>query len=130
MGAWGEDAYENDTAGDWFDYTFEKAKLSWHVQKALNSDYVEEQRAAAYLLEHLGKVYIYPTDELEKHLALAIIRLEDLLDDEEWIDSWRSKIRIKRAVQKQIKNLEDNYPAHPQIPLEKMKQTLKRKMKR
>jgi hypothetical protein len=79
MGAWGTAAWENDGAADWFGDTFDATGLARHVEATLNGDPEddhEEIRAAAYLLVALGRVYIWPVDDLDRHLALAISKLE------------------------------------------------------
>src|SRR5262245_2267716 len=79
MSAWGKAAWENDYAGDWYDDLFEVTGLAQHVENALNQD-VEDNaeviRAAAYLLVVLGHEGIWPLDDLDRHLALAITKLE------------------------------------------------------
>ena len=79
MGAWGTAAWENDGAADWFGDVLDATGLANHVEEALHldlEDFHEEVRAAAYLLVVLGRVYIWPTEELDRHLELAISRLE------------------------------------------------------
>jgi hypothetical protein len=46
------------------------------------NDNHEEIRAAAYLLVALGRVYIWPVDDLDRHLALAISKLEAIREME------------------------------------------------
>lgn len=83
MGAWGTAAWECDSAADWFGDTFDATGLAWHVETALNldlEDHHEEIRAAAYLVAVLGRVYIWPIDDLARHVELAISRLEAIID--------------------------------------------------
>jgi hypothetical protein len=129
MGAWGEEPYDNDTAGDWFDDTMDKMKIAKRVEKALKSKWENEQRAAAYLLEQLGRVYIYPIDHLERHLAMASVRMQQILDDKEWIGDWKNPRAIRASLRKQIKHLEANYPRHPQVTLEKMKKLMRQELR-
>src|SRR3954452_8278729 len=87
MGAWGPAAWDNDDAADWFGDLFAATKLAQRVEKALKTKDVEEYagkvRAAAYMLVVLGRVYIWPVDDLDRHLRLAIEKLEAIseLDD-------------------------------------------------
>ncbi len=87
MGAWGNAAWDNDDAADWFGDLFTATKLAARVEKALNTKDVEEYagkiRAAAYMLVALGRVYIWPVEDLDRHLTLAIQKLEAIseLDD-------------------------------------------------
>ena len=79
MGAWGTAAWENDGADDWFSDTFDATGLARRVEETLNGDPEDEHeeiRAAAYLLVTLGRVYIWPVEDLERHLALAASKLE------------------------------------------------------
>lgn len=79
MGTWGPAAWDNDSAADWFAEMFEKTKLDRYVEKTLKKDPEEEPdeiRAAAYILVALGRNYIWPVDDLDRHLALAITKLE------------------------------------------------------
>jgi len=90
MGAWGTRAWENDAAADWFDELFDKTDLARRVEEALSWD-VEDQapeiRAAAYVLVALGHHFIWPSDQLQHHLALAISRLEEIRQREELKDA-------------------------------------------
>jgi hypothetical protein len=79
MGAWGTAAWENDRAADWFGDTFDVTGLAKRVEEALSGDPEddhEEIRAAVYMLATLGRVYIWPVHDLDRHLALAISKLE------------------------------------------------------
>jgi hypothetical protein len=80
MGAWGNAAWDNDDAADWFADLFTATKLAQRVEKALKTKDVEEYagkiRAAAYVLVALGRVYIWPVADLDRHLRLAIEKLE------------------------------------------------------
>jgi uncharacterized protein DUF4259 len=79
MGAWGVAPWDNDGAADWYGDMFDATKLARHVERTLKrdpEDAHEEIRAAAYVLVVLGRVYIWPVDDLDRHLGLAISRLE------------------------------------------------------
>ena len=81
MGAWGTAAWENDGAADWFGNTLDVTGLAKQVEDTLNrdpEDEHEEIRAAAYMLVALGRVFIWPVDDLDRHLALAISKLETI----------------------------------------------------
>ena len=86
MGDWGVAAWENDYAADWYGTLFQKTQLAAHVEEALNRDPESEPdvvRAAAFVLAQLGRVYIWPDDELNRHLKLAIQQLETIREQEE-----------------------------------------------
>lgn len=79
MGTWGPAAWDNDSAADWFAEMFDETGLAAFVQRALEQDpedSPEEIRAAAYVLVALGRNYIWPVDELDDQLRLAIAKLE------------------------------------------------------
>jgi Domain of unknown function (DUF4259) len=84
MGVWGYQPWESDMASDWYANLFQNTNLAENVRKTLNLDvkeYYEEVRAAAYLLTVLGHKYIWPINDLEKDLKLAISKLENILAD-------------------------------------------------
>ena len=79
MGTWGPAAWDNDSAADWFSDMFETTGLAAHVEDALRLDPREspdEIRAAAHVLIALGRTYVWPIDDLDRHIALAIEKLE------------------------------------------------------
>jgi hypothetical protein len=81
MGAWATAAWDNDVAADWFGDMFDATGLAKHVEETLQQDVEdshEEIRAAAYMLVALGRVYVWPIDDLDSHLALAIAKLEEI----------------------------------------------------
>ena len=103
MGAWGYEAWDNDDAADWFDKLFSATKLAARVEKALNKKDIEEYagqiRAAAYVLVALGRNYIWPIEDLDRHLQLAIEKLEAIsaLDDYEGEPSILAEIAELRS---------------------------------
>jgi Domain of unknown function (DUF4259) len=81
MGAWGTAAWDNDGGADWFGDLFDATGVAKYVEETLQRDaeeYHEDIRAAAYLLVVLGRVYIWPIDDLDRHLALAVAKLEEI----------------------------------------------------
>jgi hypothetical protein len=103
MGAWGTAAWDNDDAADWFGDLFAATKLAARVEKTLNTKDVEEYagqiRAAAFVLLALGRVYIWPIDHLDRHLRLAIEKLEAIskLEDYEGEESIAAEIAELRS---------------------------------
>lgn len=95
MGTWGYGPYQNDSAVDWLaDNVRERAT------KGLESKTPEEVRvAAALLVEYLSK-----HQNVEDEAALAIERLEDLLESS-WLDAWSDPAAAKREIRKQIRAL-------------------------
>jgi hypothetical protein len=81
MGVWGTMPWDNDGAADWFDNLFNNTKLAKYVEDTLKLDPAgdhEEIRAAASILLFLGRNYIWPVRDLDRHLALAADRLEEI----------------------------------------------------
>jgi hypothetical protein len=103
MGAWGTAAWDNDDAADWFGDLFAATKLAARVEKALKEEDVEEYagriRAAAFMLVALGRVYVWPIDDLDRHLRLAIEKLEAIseLEDYEGEESIAAEIAELRS---------------------------------
>lgn len=104
MGSWGEKAYENDCAADWFGGVFgtvsEKvqALLDLPVEKMLYPEY----RAAAWMLTKIGRTFVYPPDVLDKHLSELHDRLQTIRNDKDWIDSWVDQEVITKEMDDQI----------------------------
>jgi hypothetical protein len=81
MGTWGSLPWDNDAAADWYGTLFDATKLASHVEEALKQDAdddYEEIRAAASLVILLCHNYVWPVEEIDRHLALAVARLEEL----------------------------------------------------
>jgi hypothetical protein len=117
MGAWGNLPWENDGAADWFGDIFDKTKLAREVEDTLKldaEDAHEEIRAAASLLLFLGRVYVWPVQDLDRHLALAADRLEEvsrvevIAESPELVEEIRGEIQELRS---RIKK-----PGTPQAP--------------
>jgi hypothetical protein len=86
MGKWDIEPWDDDKAADWFADLFERTKLAQHVEAALNGNpngESEKIRAAASLLIFLGRPFVWPIDDLNRHLALAADRLEEVARLEE-----------------------------------------------
>ncbi len=97
---------DNDSSADWFGNLMEKTKLPKRVEKALRSDDYPDVRAAAWLLQQIGRAFVYDIDVLDDQLNLAIERLRAIRADKEWISGWKEPKKIKRELDKQIKGLE------------------------
>lgn len=79
MGVWGVAPWDSDSAADWYGDLFDEIPLAAKVEQALNADpeeYAEEIRAAAALLIMLGRTYVWPIDDIDRHLELAIAQME------------------------------------------------------
>jgi len=106
MGAWDKFPWDNDAAADWFDKLFNQTKLAKHVEDTLNLDVSndhEEIRAAASVLLFLGRPYIWPVHDLDRHLTLAagqlekISVLEEITESPEFVDQIRAEIQELRS---------------------------------
>ena len=106
MGAWGKLPWDNDGAADWFGDLFDKTKLAKQVEDTLKleaEDSHEEIRAAASVLLFLGRDYVWPVHDLDRHLTLAADRLEavsrlDVIGESpELVDEIRVEIQELRS---------------------------------
>jgi hypothetical protein len=87
MGGWGTKPWENDTAADWYMNMMEATGLAEYVEKTIHQELgdddpgaaMDEIRAAAAVLLLLGHIHVWTGDDLEQHLKLAIVRLEEIL---------------------------------------------------
>jgi hypothetical protein len=81
MGCWGEQAWANDAAADWFGDLWERFPIPLEVERTLLlplEDNHEEIRAAVYVLLQLGDTYVWPIASIDQHCDLAARRLEEL----------------------------------------------------
>ncbi|MEN7551958.1 hypothetical protein AAG747_28850 [Rapidithrix thailandica] len=91
---WGNQPWDNDCAADWFAKTIGDSGLATRVrntlQELLAQEYWDDEallvRAASYCLLQFGHVYVWPIDELEKDLDLAIQGLKRVLEEGEYFD--------------------------------------------
>jgi hypothetical protein len=106
MGAWGKLPWENDGAADWFGALFDKTKLAKQVEDTLKLDVEnshEEIRAAASVLIFLGRHYIWPVQDLERHLTLAADRLDEvsrldvITEAPEFVEEIRAEVQELRS---------------------------------
>jgi hypothetical protein len=86
MGRWATRPWDSDTAADWCWEMMEKTGLVKHIEETLRHKIddafpgdADEIRAAAAVLLLLGHHYVWPVDDLERDLKLAIARLEEIL---------------------------------------------------
>jgi hypothetical protein len=82
MGCWGVEAYDNDSAADWFGDLWDQFAVPSKVEATLqldpDDDNHEEIRAAAYIVLQLGHTYVWPVHSIDRHCDLAARRLEQL----------------------------------------------------
>ena len=116
MGAWGKLPWDNDGAADWFDGLFEKTKLAEHVENALKLDVEdshEEIRAAASVLLFLGRNYVWPVHGLDRHLALAADRLEQISHLDVIAEAPELVEEIQSEIQELRSRIKTPSPLHP-----------------
>ncbi len=89
MGAWGSQAYENDTAADFCDKYLSTTPLPQLIKKGLMSSNYDEIRLACWFLRHIGINYVYPTCELKTDIEEAIAKIKNILRDDEWLQTWK-----------------------------------------
>ncbi|REJ87879.1 MAG: DUF4259 domain-containing protein [Planctomycetota bacterium] len=104
MGAWGYAPWDDDSAADWFGELFDEIPLASKVEEALSLDPEEcaaEIRAAASLLVMLGRTYVWPIDNIDRHLELAIAQMEKVRavyeDEPEFSAAVAEEIAILRS---------------------------------
>ena len=101
MGCWGEKAWENDGAADWFGDLFEETGLAKQVEDTLRldvSEYHEEVRAAAHLVRLLARTYVWPVDDIDDHRKLAADRLQAILDGDFLEDAPEICDRVRQEI--------------------------------
>jgi hypothetical protein len=118
MGDWSVEPWGNDEAADWYYAFWENCDFSMLINEINNFDVHEERfdsvRAACYLLETIGIVYIWPSDyidDLEPILIKAINILKNMINppDENWgfLDMWGNDDSVIEEVKRQISVLEN-----------------------
>lgn len=112
MGAWGTAPWDNDAAADWFSGFFEGVDVDARIAAALETDDDYDQiRAACYLLQVLGRSYVWPGDltALGQHLRRGIDLLGRMLDpdddDMDFLELWDGNPEVVAAVQDQVAEL-------------------------
>ena len=111
MGAWGFAPWDSDAAADWYGDLFDELPLAARVEAALNADPEEdadEIRAASALLIMLGRTYMWPIDDIDRHLKLAICQMERgqsvYADEPEFAIAVADEIAILRSRQANAKD--------------------------
>ena len=103
MGAWGLSPWEDDSAADWFGVLFDELPIAAKVEEALNLDPEDEGaeiRAAASMLIMLGRSFIWPIDDLDRHLRLAIEQMTKVAAANEDEPDFASAINEEIAILK------------------------------
>jgi hypothetical protein len=122
MGGWGELPWDNDGAADWFGDLFDKTKLAAEVERTLKldvEDCYEEIRAAASVLVFLGRVYVWPVHDLDRHLTLAADRLEEICRVDEIAESPELIEEIRAEIEELRSRIKTPGETLPQPPTKK-----------
>ena len=97
MGAWGYGTFENDNALDWI------SDFEAFLTKSIRSKWYDDNLAATHVLVSIslssGGVDSFPNLEI---VDLAYCRLNTILKDDKWLNSWDWGIDLKK---KEIKKL-------------------------
>lgn len=98
MGAWGYGPFDNDSAMD-FVSLFVNSKELIKLVKQKDPD-PNELRAAAAIIIQLHKIQDLWFDQ--EDIDKLIGRLEDVINDDEWFETWRDS-RDARDIKKEIR---------------------------
>ena len=111
MGAWGYAPWESDSSADWYGDLFDEIPLAAKVEATLNADpeeYADEIRAASALLILLGRTYMWPIDDIDRHLKLAITQMEKVLtvyeDEPDFASAVAEEIAVLKSRQANSKD--------------------------
>ncbi len=111
MGAWGYAPWDSDSAADWYGDLFDEVPLAAKVEEALKADpeeCAEEIRAASALLIMLGRTYMWPIDDIDRHLKLAIEQMEKVqaayADEAEFASAIADEIALLKSRQANAKD--------------------------
>lgn len=115
MGAWDVEPWQNDAAADFFADFFRGIDFDNQIDAALNqTDDPDVIRAACFLLQKLGRVYVWAGDpsKLARHLDHAVLRLEAMLDFNhpigiEMRELWGETSEIFETIKGQIAEIQE-----------------------
>lgn len=111
MGAWGSSPWDSDGAADWFTEFFEGIDVDSRIEAALEYDDEYDQiRAACYMLNTIGRIYVWPGDleKLEEHLERGIKLLTAMLKpDSEFRELYEEDDEVIEAVGQELEDLKE-----------------------
>jgi hypothetical protein len=110
VGTWGHEPWDNDNAADWYGDFFQDLKVdSLNEVFAVEEDDSDEFRAACFVLQTLGRGYVWPAKrhkDLVSLLDRAIVRLEAMIKPgSEFLDEWNNSPQVVESVKWQIDEL-------------------------
>lgn len=114
MGTWDVQPWDNDDAADWFSEFFEGIDFDSRIESAFeHEDSYDQVRAACYILQVLGRVYVWPgdIDKLGSHLDRGIRHLKTMVDVDheacqELQEMWGADSGIFASIKAQLAELE------------------------
>jgi len=89
MGMWAEKPWDNDSAADWYGDLMDDTNLRKNWLVGINKNPLDQPdvvRAAASLFLMLGRVYIWPINDYDQDLDLAIKQLKKVAEYDEYQD--------------------------------------------
>lgn len=111
MGAWGASPWDSDGAADWFTEFFEDIDVDARIAAALvYDDEYDQIRAACYMLNTIGRIYVWPGDleKLEELLGRGIELLAAMLEsDSEFRELYEEDDAVIEAVEKELADLKE-----------------------
>jgi len=111
MGAWGASPWDSDGAADWFTEFFEDIEVDARIAAALvYDDEYDQIRAACYMLNTIGRIYVWPGDleKLEELLGRGIELLAAMLEsDSEFRELYEEDDAVIEAVEKELADLKE-----------------------
>ncbi|WP_306350328.1 hypothetical protein [Flavobacterium sp. '19STA2R22 D10 B1'] len=117
MGDWSRQPWGNDEAADWFHKFWKIKDFTILISEIEDFDPTEEKydsiRAASYLLQTLGIVYVWPSEHLEvlkpllnKAITILTHMVNPPNDDWGFLDMWGNDPAVIYSVKEQITLLE------------------------
>ncbi|WP_334123396.1 MULTISPECIES: hypothetical protein [Glutamicibacter] len=111
MGTWGTNPWDSDDAADWFAEFFDGIDVDARITAAFeDEDEYDQIRAACYLLNVLGRVYVWPGDLstldslLERGIELLTAMLEE---DSEFRELWDDDEEVLATVEQELADLKE-----------------------
>jgi hypothetical protein len=119
MGTWDKLPWDNDAAADWFAQLLEKRNSPnmWRTPSSLEVEKAHDGiRAATSVLLFLGRDYVWPVHDLDRPLALAAERLEQVSRVAEIAASPELLAEIHAEVQELLGRIKTNGSPQPNLP--------------
>jgi len=113
---WDLKPWDNDGAADWYGDLMDSTQLRKAWLKGINddpSDSPEVVRAAAGLFVMLGRIYIWPIDDYDADLDLAIRQLKKVAENEEYKELPELLEQINAEVIELQSRLKGETPSEP-----------------